>query len=86
MDAIKIYISVFFLLTAINKGFAQQGIIELSKNNQSPDRIIILNLLRSKVRPQIKQDVTFVVRSLQLKNNYAFFKGMSETEIGRAHV
>ena len=75
MNAIKIYFSVFFLLTAINKGFAQQGIIELSKNNQSPDRIIILNLLRSKVRPQIKQDVTFVVRSLQLKNNYAFFKG-----------
>lgn len=71
----RIYIIIFFLLPAFNKGFAQQGIIDLTKNNQSPDRIIILNLLRSKVKPQIKQDVTFVVRSLQIKNNYAFLKG-----------
>ena len=75
MNFIRIHIIIFFLLTASNKGFAQQGIIDLTKNNQSPDRIIILNLLRSKVRPQIKQDVTFVVRSLQMKNNYVFLKG-----------
>jgi hypothetical protein len=75
MNFMRIYIIIFFLLPAFNKGFAQQGIIDLTKNNQSPDRIIILNFLRSKVKPQIKQDVTFVVRSLQIKNNYAFLKG-----------
>ena len=71
----RIYIIAFFLLPAFNKGFSQQGIIDLTKNNQSPDRLMILDLLRSKVKPQIKQDVSFVVRSLQIKNNYAFLKG-----------
>lgn len=55
--------------------FAQSGIIDLTKNKQSPDRMIILNILRNKVKPQIKQDVAFVVRSLQVKDNYAFLKG-----------
>lgn len=71
----RIYIIAFFLLPAFNKGFSQPGIIDLTKNNQSPDRLMILDLLRTKVKPQIKQDVSFVVRSLQIKNNYAFLKG-----------
>ena len=75
MNCMRIYIIVFFLLPAFNKGFSQPGIIDLTKNNQSPDRVMILDLLRTKVKPQIKQDVSFVVRSLQIKNNYAFLKG-----------
>ena len=71
----RIYIIVFFLLPFFNKGFSQPGIIDLTKNNQSPDRVMILDLLRTKVKPQIKQDVSFVVRSLQINNNYAFLKG-----------
>ena len=63
------------LLLVIARGFAQEKIIDITKDKQSTDRTIILNILRSKVKPQIKQDVTFVVSSLKLKNNYAFLKG-----------
>lgn len=67
-------ISCLFLLV-IAKCFAQEKIIDITKDRQSADRTIILDILRTKVKPQIKQDVTFVVRSLQLKNGYAFLKG-----------
>ena len=73
--AIKNIITCFLLLPAITQSFAQEKIIDITKDRQSADRTIILNILRTKVKPQIKQDVTFVVRSLQLKNNYAFLKG-----------
>ena len=63
------------LLLVIARGFAQEKIIDITKDKQSTDRTIILNILRSKVKPQIKEDVTFVVSSLKLKNNYAFLKG-----------
>ncbi len=72
---IKKIITCFLLLPAIAQSFAQEKIVDITKDRQSADRTVILNILRSKVKPQIKQDVTFVVRSLQLKNNYAFLKG-----------
>lgn len=68
-------ITCFLFLLVNAECFAQDKIIDITKDRQSADRTIILNILRSKVKPQIKQDVTFVVRSLQIKNNYAFFKG-----------
>ena len=70
----KIFTFFLFLLV-VTQGFAQDKIIDISKDRQSADRAFILNILRAKVKPQIKQDVSFVVRSLQLKNNYAFLKG-----------
>jgi hypothetical protein len=72
---IKNIVTCFLILPAIAQSFAQEKIVDITRDRQSADRINILNLLRSKVKPQIKQDVTFVVRSLQLKNNYAFLKG-----------
>ena len=72
---IKKIITCLLLLIVIAQSFAQEKIIDIAKDRQSADRAIILNILRHKVKPQIKQDVTFVVHSLQLKNNYAFLKG-----------
>ena len=71
----KKIITCFLLLPAIAQSFAQEKIIDITKDNQSSDRTIILNILRGRVKPQIKQDVIFIVRSLQTKNNYAFLKG-----------
>ncbi len=68
----KLFVTISFLLLT-HFCFAQ--VIDITNNKQSTDRMNILNTLRSKVKPQIKQDVTFVVRSLQIKDNYAFFKG-----------
>ena len=72
---IKKTITFFLYLLVIAECSAQHKITDITKDIRSSDRITILNTLRSKVKPQIKQDVTFVVRSLQLKNNYAFLKG-----------
>ena len=70
----KLAICLLFLLV-ITRSFSQGGIIDIAKDRQSADRTNILNILRNKVKPQIKQDVTFLVRSLQIKNDYAFLKG-----------
>ncbi len=65
----------FCLIFLLSEYFCMGQVTDITTNKQSPDRSIILNTLRSKVMPQLKQDVTFVVRSLQIKNNYAFLKG-----------
>ena len=75
ISILKKIVAFSALLLVIARGFAQEKIIDITKDKQSADRTVILDILRSKVKPQIKQDVTFVVRSLQLKNNYAFLKG-----------
>lgn len=68
----KLIISFSFLILT---QFCFSQVIDITNNKSSDDRIRILKLLRNKVKPQIKQDITFVVRSLQIKDNYAFFKG-----------
>ena len=61
---------------------AQKNIVDLTLV-KSADRNAILDILRQRVKPQIKQDVTFIVRSLQLKNDFAFLKGNVRNAVGR---
>ena len=75
LPVIKKSITCFLFLLVIAQCFAQEKIIDITKDRESADRTSILNIVRSKVKPQIKQDVTFVVRSLHIKNGYAFLKG-----------
>ena len=75
-------IIIFFsLLLFSHFNFAQ--VKDIATDKGSADRTIILNILRIKVKPQIKQDITFVVSSLQVKDNYAFFKGNVRDITGR---
>src|SRR5437588_7819659 len=69
---LRIITSISFLFFVVT---SSAQVIDIAKDRQSPDRITILNLLREKVKQKLKQDVTFVVRSLTVKNNYAFLKG-----------
>ena len=69
-------LTVFLLsMILVLTSFAQTKLTDITKNSKSTARTAILNLLRTKVKPQVRQDVKFIVRSLQMKNGFAFLKG-----------
>lgn len=79
MRRLKIFY-LFIIISTYSISTAAQT--NISKSNTAL-RQPILNALRNEVKKELKQNVSFVVHSLQMKNNFAFLKGQVKTAVGK---
>lgn len=76
------FIPLLFLLCFC--AFAYSGTTQdLAKNLASPDRKAILDVLKQKLQPALKQKPKMVVEKLVLKSGFAFFRGRAKDSTGK---
>lgn len=72
------------LLLQIGLGFAQNTKADLAKKLASPDRKAIVEVLKQKLKPDLKLKPKLVVKELWVKNGFAYFIGRVKDENGKA--
>lgn len=55
----------------------------IAKDTNAPERKAILDAIKQAVKPNLKLTPKLVVRSLTLKNGFAYFAGQVKTETGK---
>lgn len=76
------FILITFLVLNIDT-IAQATKQDLTKAASSPDRKAILAALKLALEPGLRLKPSFIVRSLMVKNNFAFFLGAVKNGLGK---
>ena len=78
----KAFFVFCFCLASVSL-FAQDASIDIGKNMSSANRKPILEALKKKVKPDLKQLPKLVVNNLYVKNGFAFFVGAVKDSTGK---
>ena len=79
MKAVLTLFSIIFFTTS----FAQKTKVNLAKNLSSADRKEIVEALKQKVQPDLKQKPKLVIKELWVKNGFAYFIGQVKAANGK---
>lgn len=72
-----------FFASLFFAGFAQKTKQDLTKDFASADRKEIIEVLKQKLKPDLKQKPKMVVEKMVLKNGFAFFMGRVKDSTGK---